>query len=135
MKDTIYTAEAGGCKLLESGIIDGYNYIIATMGTHPRAYVEIPEWHLFHHLRPSILERLVHCHGGLTCIEHMPPPVLDIHNTNLWIGWDYAHIGDHMEYPKLNIPGRKYSFEEIQQDVKDVISQIREYAPRTNVQQ
>ncbi len=135
MKDTIYTAETDKHKLLKIGIIDGYRYAIATMGSHPRAYVEIPEWHLFYHLRPDTLERHIRCHGGLNYIARRSPPVLNIHNTNLWVGWDYAHIGDHMEYPKLNIPGRKYSLEEIQQDVRDVIGQIREYAPRTNVQQ
>lgn len=115
------------CRLLEDSVIDGYRYVIVDFEVSPCilpefcAYVEIPEGHPFLRMRlvQEIKDRIV-CHGGLTYAINLAPFVLyECGRRNLWIGWDYAHNEDY---------GRKYTLEEIREEVKRVITQVRDAA-------
>lgn len=120
----IYTGHLGESTLLDAGTIDGYRYAIVSLGSHPCAYVEVPEGHPY---RRAYLDGSVRCHGGVTYFRPYAPPAMTAEQKikSLWIGWDYAHIGDYLELPDTALPGKRYTLEEIQQEVRDVIAQLR----------
>jgi len=102
-----------------------YNYFILNLGTHPTAYIEIPEGHkLFGKHYDDIY---INVHGGLTYSED---DLLGIKSKSWFIGWDYAHAGDYMGYEELfgfiNPNDKKWTTEEIIKDCKNVIEQIIE---------
>ena len=118
----IYTGHLGESALLDTGTIDGYRYAIITLGSHPCAYVEVPEGHPY---RQGHRESSIRCHGGITYSEPYAPPAMELKEKSLWFGWDYAHGGDYIALPGYTSPGKRYTLEEIQQDVRDVIAQLR----------
>lgn len=120
--EKIYTGHPGESIILDTGTLDGYRYAIITLGSHPCAYVEVPEGHSY---RQGYLESSVRCHGGITYAETYAPPALGLKGESLWLGWDYAHFGDCMALPGYTSPGKRYTLEEIQHEVRDVVAQLR----------
>lgn len=131
MKSMIYTTHQER-NVLAEGAHEGYNYIIFSLGTHPTAYVQVPDDH------PS-LEGLdvydmdysdfdwIEVHGGITWAE---PNLPQYESEGFWVGWDYNHYQDFAEF-YLRVPGfnpilTKWTTEEIFEHVKDVIAQLRE---------
>lgn len=106
-----------------------YHFFILNLGTHPCAYVVLPEGHEFY--GESYDNIPIDCHYGITYSEDCLN-VYGIHECfkqqNVWIiGWDYAHSGDY--YAGLynlgsSIHDKKWSTEEIFEEVKDVIDQL-----------
>jgi len=118
-------------QFLDQDTIDGVNYAIVHLGTHPCAYVGLKH--------PSnnkyfIEDSDLDVHGG--CTFHT------INNTNIsylsreydWIGWDYAHLGDFSGYDIISgkhhrdVYGnhdKKWTFGEILAEVHRAIKQVK----------
>lgn len=119
-------------EVLFQGTYYGYQFYIMNLGTHPTAYVEIPITNkLFGKTYNEIYEMGVDIdvHGGLTYSRNH----LFGGEMNKWfIGWDYAHAGDYSGYIKkypelsmLSIYDKKWTTEEIFDDVVNAIQQIK----------
>lgn len=104
-------------ELLYDDIYKDYHYYILNLGTHPTAYVEIPEGHKLYGKDYFDIEN-IDVHGGLT---YSRKQLMCIESKNWFIGWDYAHWDDYMT--GLN-EGKKWTTEEIIEDCKSVINQI-----------
>lgn len=114
-------------NILAYGTYQGFPYWVVSLGTHPTAYINVT----------SIKEKLednprLPCHGGITYDEDSLDNVWDeafpgfVKGQSRFIGWDYAHIGDHVESPlgPINQGGREYTTEYIEDEVKEVIDEI-----------
>ena len=124
-------------NILAHGEYGGFQYWIVSMGTHPCAYIDATAIsdRLDKYDDGSLVERdVVPCHCGISyCEDHLK---------NVWdeafdgfepgvrrfVGWDYAHIGDHYEHPIPEFAddgGRKWwTTGEILDDVKEAIDGI-----------
>ena len=120
MKRMVYSSERK-CETLDEGTIDGFDYIILNLGTHPTAYVRIPEDHKYFQKGYDDVD--VDVHGGLT---YSGKKVSNTENEGWWIGWDYAHYGDYAGYYAVMSDERKYTTRDILHDVKSVIKQLME---------
>ena len=107
-------------EILADDNFDGYHFVIVSQGVFPCAYVEVPKEH------PLYLKNYNDCpisaHGCLTYgddLIHLNPEY-----KGYYIGWDYGHIGDFIGYASIKNE-HKYTTEEIFEDVKDVIHQLK----------
>lgn len=125
--------------LIETGIIDDYQYAIRTTGDHPCAYVGKKD--LFAEYDPDELEDNLDVHGGITfksCSWHLS----DLDSSFDWIGWDYAHCGDYCTWmdrepnnvSKLLEDSHKYTYEEILEDIKSAINELKNFKEGNNAQ-
>lgn len=124
MKEMVYDA-AGRTEILASGEIDGYPYLIISLGTHPCAYVGVPEGHPYYGL--DYTEPDVACHGGLTYGGAAPRAAELPDDLHHWFGWDYAHWCDYITYLPDSFSHR-YTTAEILEDVRHVIPQLTDAA-------
>ena len=126
-KQPSYVATRCNKELLR-GEYRGYEYHILDLGTHPTAYVKIPEGHPLYKKdwmdwkHPVAYE--IEVHGGITYSRDY----LYCKGTNLdgwWIGWDYAHWGDYAgdDSELMNLLTKRWTTEEILTDVTSVIDQ------------
>lgn len=114
--------------ILAHSTYQGFPYWVVSLGTHPTAYIDVT----------SVKEKLggenprLPCHGGITYDEDNLGNVWDEafdgfqKGERRFIGWDYAHIEDHVESPlgPINQSGHKYTTEYIMDEVKEVIDEI-----------
>ena len=124
MKEMIYINEQKR-ELLDTGIYKNYKYYIMSLGTHPTAYIEIPEESKLYNKNYDDI--YINVHGALTYSQDY----LYISETKKlegwFIGWDYAHYGDYYGgYTELlqTNGSKKWSTEEILEEVKDAIEQL-----------
>lgn len=113
-------------EILNEGIYRGYHYVIASLGTHPCAYIEIPEGHRYYN--EAYDEIPLDCHFGLTYTNDTGILNGDNWRSGYWIGWDYAHLGDYYcakGYSKSPLL-KRWTTEEILAEVKNVINQLVE---------
>ena len=131
--DEIYKSERLDEPLvLVDDVYEGYRYIILTLGTHPCAYIVLPNGHLFYGLDYyEIMDYGVYAHGGLTYSRDYLGRNQGIvsKDDGVWvIGWDYNHLDDWSGLFSLSVNmglgNRRYSVGEIRCDVLDVINQI-----------
>ena len=101
-----------GTKIICRGEINGIDFKIKNLGSHPTAYVKMPERCIYNGCTYEEIPIIVH--GGLTYSEE--------EQDGYWIGWDYAHCGD---YTVLKYEGTKYTTDDILKDVEDVIYQVQ----------
>lgn len=115
--------------LVKSGMCYNFKYYILNLGTHPTAYVELPVTNYYY--SKSIEDIDIEVHGGITySCSYLYLPKVKL--TNSWfIGWDYANLGDFMGYYGWSYPthifrnrGKKWTSEEIMQDVINVCQQL-----------
>ena len=115
----------GSFDVLADDTYKGYRFLIVSYGTHPCAYVVLPKTSKFYgkNYENEIFDDLnFHVHGGLTYSEWGLK--------RLWgekaylIGWDYVHPGDYYEYSLTLFLEKKWSTEEIFEEVKEVIDEI-----------
>lgn len=124
MKEMVYSLERKR-EVLDEGVIDGFHYIILNMGWHPTAYVEIPKDHPYYKAGYDDIDIDIDVHGGLTYSGNMGK------DGEWYLGWDYGHFGDYsgveLMYPlDLRIGGKLWTYEEILEDVKTAIGQLKE---------
>ena len=116
---------------LAHGTYKGYQFWIISFGTHPCAYVEIPEDHEYY--GRGYEDMPLDVHGGLTFArdnlvyhEYSDKYGCCVRSRicDTWIvGWDYAHLGDYASYsPEMG--GRRHSTTMIYNDVKYAINQL-----------
>lgn len=130
-------------ELLYNNRYKNYNFYILSLGTHPTAYVEIPENNSL--FKKDYNDIDISVHGGLTysrdylCIEK------DVKINGWFIGWDYAHFDDYVGFldkygtmfNNLGIygddNGKKHTTKEIIEDCISVIEQIIEMEKKDGI--
>ena len=128
MKEIVYqenwTPENKAIDILDEGIYKNYHYAIVSFGSHPCAYIELPKGHKYYGKDYDDIP--IDCHGGLTySSEGILPSSSIYHRDGYWIGWDYAHLGDYCGWFNVfDNTGKKWTTEEILQEVKEVIEQL-----------
>lgn len=110
--------------MLDEGIYKGFHYAIVSYGTHPCAYVEIPEGHELYDVSDEDELAYIDCHYGITYVSKtgLIKPSNKNHRDGHWIGWDYAHYMDYIF--GICHCGKKWTTKEIFEDVKNVIEQL-----------
>ena len=111
-------------EILSEGEYCGYHVVIVSYGTHPCAYVEIPKNHPYYGKYYGDLD--IDVHGGLTFGSHLSHVLGERGLNGFYIGWDYAHAGDYYEGLPFSPHDKKWTTEEIFEDVKSVIHQLQE---------
>lgn len=128
MKEMSYSFERR-TEILEHGVCFGLFYWIVSYGTHPCAYIMIPQNNKY--FEKDYEEIDINVHGGLTYSNcYLPFETRNSDNKSWYIGWDYAHHGDYAGYeekiPKeFRIGGKKWTTEEIKNEVREACYQIR----------
>lgn len=129
MKEMIYKKIRSGSipvEMLSEGTYKNYQYAIVSFGTHPCAYVKIPEGHRLYYICDEFDPKIesIRCHGGITCISTggILKGNVENYREGHWIGWDYLHPGDYEA--NMHPLGRKWTTKEILDDVKNVIKQL-----------
>lgn len=125
MKEMIYTGTSTR-EILADEMIDGFRAVVMSLGSHPTAYVMIPDGH------PRLVRGFnaldISVHGGVTYCEK-GLPVVDEAGRHLWLGWDYAHWNDYQKCGRYIYKGRKHTTQEILEEAKSVIRQLQEVTP------
>ena len=107
-------------ELLDSGVHDGYEYAIVSTGSHPCAYVKLPEEHKYYGVDYDDIP-VKFCYGlfGLS-YSYDFLAVMPSHS-GWWIGWEYP---PYFDYGGI-LDSIKWTTAEILDDVKDVIGQVK----------
>lgn len=129
MKEMIYQRERKR-EVLDTGFCYGYLYYILNLGTHPTAYIKIPENHCVYNYE-NYNDVPLDVHGGLTFMDdylHVGETSKDIVEGK-FIGWDYAHAGDYAGYYEDNPiweDEKKWTTQEIFEEVKEACYQLKQ---------
>ena len=124
MKEMMYSKNYKR-EVLDSGICCGYLYYIMSMGTHPCAYIKLPQSHPCYY--KSYDEIPIEVHGGLTFKSEKLKTDNEIPVLGMYIGWDYGHIGDYSGMRYYNDENdKKWTTREILDDVVSVCEQLNE---------
>lgn len=118
MKEMIYQNERK-TSLLYSGIYQGYDFYILSMGTHPCCYVRIKRSHPYFGLGYG--EIAVCVHGEITYARNYLHGVL---KKGWFIGWDYAHYEDQIGNTDLITAGKKWTTNELIEETKTFIDKM-----------
>lgn len=121
MSEMVYSNRRITEVLLEGEYL-GYEWVIASYGTHPCAYVKLPN---NSKLIPLGEEIPVSCHGGITYTSSKGLPQLKTaeKNEGCYIGWDYAHAGDRIGLNQFEWD-KRWTVAEIQEEVYEIIEQL-----------
>lgn len=128
MKEMIYQAERK-IEVLDTGTCLGFFYWILNLGTHPTAYVKIPESHKYYQKDYDDID--IQAHGGLTYARDYLYISKNQKLEGWFVGWDYAHCHDYAGYEeklpeelRLKPSGKKWTTEEIREEVYKVCEQL-----------
>lgn len=114
-------------EVLDTGFCLGLRYYIMNLGTHPTAYVEIPEKHWLYNIK-DYDNMPINCHGGVTYLsDGLLLNEQGKETKGRFMGWDYGHCDDYngcAAQTGFKFDGKKWTTEEIYQEVKDVCAQI-----------
>jgi len=126
MKEMEYSAERK-IEVLDTGYCLGFLYYILNLGTHPTAYIKIPENHKYYKKEYDEIE--LNVHWGATYSRDYLYINQNQKIEGWFIGWDYSHCDDYAGYelklPKqLRTNGKKWTTEEIFREVKDACYQL-----------
>lgn len=127
-------------EVIAEGEVNNVEYYILNLGTHPTAYVKIPESNKLYRKDLYDTEDLIKgIHGGITYNEdhlyigHIGSDNPEDRLEGKFIGWDYAHAGDYMayydenEYDLLARTSKKWTTEELIKEAEEVAAQVAEY--------
>ena len=129
MKEMKYQSQFKS-EVLDTGFCFGLLYYIMNLGTHPTAYIKIPEGHRLYVKTDEKIYQEVDVHGGITYINDS----ITIENNQKidgwFIGWDYGHYGDYMGIEELvpmefRIGGKKWTTQEIYKELREACYQIQ----------
>ena len=110
-------------EALAQDFYKGYEYLVVSYGTHPCAYVIIPEGHPLTKVA-DYDDVDVNCHGGCTYLDWgLGDFISQEHKV---IGWDYLHLGDFNGCSSLFSKKwtKKWTTEEIIGECEHVIEQL-----------
>lgn len=132
LKQIIYSMSLKKQYIVVKGEYKGCKYAILSLGRHPVAYVE-DFLGLGDYCNP-LLESIV-VHGGFTYYGERMSEYSD--NSN-YLGWDYGHYGDYSSIdellpPDLKAGGKKWTTEEILEEVYSVIIQLKNIAKKMKI--
>ena len=126
MKEMVYQPALKKRDILDSGEYNGYKYYIVSLGTHPCAYVEVPEGHIcYGKCYEDAYDLDIDVHGGITFGDFGLKGISD----KFLLGWDYNHYDDYYftMLPFMNAyKGKRWTTKEMLEDVKSVINRLRE---------
>lgn len=116
-------------QVLARDYYKGYEFFVVSYGTHPCAYVSIPEGKPYHEAKSwdDIVD--IDCHGGCTYVENDENfkciAECTEENTTV-IGWDYGHYNDFSGIDLFPIPfeTKKWTTKEMVAECKEVIEQL-----------
>ena len=111
-------------EVLDCGTIDGYAYAILSLGTHPTAYVNVPAGHPAYKKDYNKIDMDVH--GGLTYGSSILRTSKTDSLDGWWLGWDYAHYTDYSGCFPSEWDQKRWTTEEIMEDVKTAVAQLKE---------
>ena len=123
MKQMIYKSTREK-EILDSGVYNGYEYVIVSYGVFPCAYVKIPTNHKYYKVEFNDID--IDVHGCLSFGDNLTHLNIGTDN-DYYIGWDYGHLGDFIGYDyifSISESDKKWTVEEIFEDVKSVINQL-----------
>ena len=127
MKEMVYYPERlKEPEILFDETIGKFRIIGMNLGTHPTAYIGIPENHILAGLGMNDLN-ILDVHGGITFSSGGDDKYLP--KGYWWYGWDYAHVGDWCGYytedsPFAKMNYRKWTTEEIYKEAEYVVRQF-----------
>lgn len=127
MKEMVYQFERK-IEVLDTGFCFGLLYYILNLGTHPTAYIKIPENHKFY--GKDIDEINLNVHYGVT-YSNEGLYLEEGQKIDGWfVGWDYAHCDDYMGYEErfpitYRTGGKKWTTKEIYKEVRKACYQIQ----------
>ena len=126
MKEMEYSIDRR-IEVLDTGYCLGLLYYIMNLGTHPTAYIRIPEGHKDYKKDYDDIDLSVH--GGLTYARNYLWISENQKIDGWFVGWDYAHYGDYAGYEEkfpdeLKTGGKKWTTEEILKEVKEACYQL-----------
>jgi len=113
--------------VLDEGKYNGHDYIIMNVHhDHPCCYIIIPNGNKFYEVNYDNIP--LDCHGGLTYGSHCNPKS-GKEDSNWYIGWDYAHLGDHTTFDEMfgygiEDPWHRYFTKELLCDVRATIDEL-----------
>lgn len=110
-------------EVIAYGTYHGYAFLIANYGTHPCAYVRLPENHKLQGKDSDFIENCVDCHGGVTYVGDLSKFGYE----GVWIGWDYRHDSDYAYQSHSTTEDKrlhKWTTPEIVEELKEVIDQL-----------
>lgn len=122
--EMVYGSTMHTPELLAGGVYKFHCYAITSMGTHPCAYVQIPESSPLYKAKVDLLEDLINCHGGVTYTGDLADGLPGLEPGGFWIGWDYAHYGDFLGGLPDGCGGKKWDTEEMVAECRAVIDQL-----------
>ena len=126
MKEMIYKNQKDR-EILEQGNYLGYNFWIISYGSHPCAYVELQKEHPYYgRCDCDTCDLDIDVHGGITFRNYGLGNTIS--RDKYLLGWDYNHYNDYNYIDGQNgwTSGKKWTTEEIFDDVKSVIKQLKE---------
>lgn len=126
IKPMIYNKNCpGSTEQIAGGTYKNFDYYVLNLHTHPTAYVDVSD----SPLNGVCYEDIdISYHGGITYSEST---LKTVDKKGWFIGWDYAHYGDYMDYGHADVNNmfpndKKWTTEEIVEECKNVIDQIVE---------
>ena len=115
-------------EVLENGLYNGYKFWIISYGSHPCAYVELQDTHPYYgKCNCDAYDLDIDVHGGITFGDFGLGSTIS--NKHFILGWDYNHFNDYNYNDDIrgySSCGKKWTTEEIFEDVKNVINQLKE---------
>lgn len=121
MKEMIYQADSKR-EILDTGYCFGILYYTLNLGTHPTAYIKVPDDY-------EEDERELDVHGGCTYDSNYLYISENKKIEGHFIGWDYAHYTDYLGFQNKYInglaKGKKWTTEEIFREVKEACYKIQ----------
>lgn len=118
-----YSRETRYVGPLAVGCIDGVEWIILNLGTHPCTYLNV-EGTKYENIHYDEIPLSVH--GGLTFSGK-----LDCHPDGRWIGWDYAHCGDYMRF-NYACDGHRWTTDELIKEAEEAAKKLSELLKSDN---
>lgn len=133
VKEMVYTNERKR-EVLATGYYFGLLYYVLSLGTHPTAYVKIPNDNWLCSVE-NYNDIPVNCHGGITYKENYLRITDNEEIEGEFIGWDYADCNDYAPYydEVLSEKTHKWTTKEILEEVKEVCSQIVELGKKPHL--
>ena len=106
-------------EVLATGYSFGILYFVMNLGTHPTAYIKLPDNANIDYGKIDELD----VHGGITYNEGELWITDNKKIEGHFVGWDYAHFEDYEGYDSMlplqfRTNGKKWTTEEILEDVK-----------------
>ena len=130
LKPMVYESERTR-EILAHDVIDGIEFYIVSLGTHPCAYIYVsprnPISRMSSEFSWSDLSEKIICHGGVTWFDSCLPDNKR-YSAGKWLGWDYAHAWDWIGGGNYCLTdSKKWTTEEIFEEVRNVIAQVKRY--------